>query len=74
MQSRSEIVSCETTHKEDILKCILDLKNDNMSQCFHIIMTQHLTDERITGKQIFETNKKNANSIENINIYSSSSK
>lgn len=74
MQSRSEIVSCETTHKEDILKCILDLKNDNMSQCFHVIMTQHLTDERITGKQIFETNKKNANSIENINIYSSSSK
>lgn len=54
MQSRSEIVSCETTHKEDILKCILDLKNDNMSQCFHVIMTQHLTDERITGKQIFE--------------------
>lgn len=73
MQSRSEIVSCETTHKEDILKCILDLKNDNMSQCFHVIMTQHLTDERITGKQIFET-KKNANSTENINIYSSSSK
>lgn len=73
MQSRSEIVSCETTHKEDILKCILDLKNDNMSQCFHVIMTQHLTDERITGKQIFET-KKNANSTENINIYSFSSK
>ena len=73
MQSRSEIVSCETTHKEDILKCILDLKNDNMSQCFHVIMTQHLTDERIIGKQIFET-KKNANSTENINIYSSSSK
>lgn len=73
MQSRSEIVSCETTHKEDILKCILDLKNDNMNQCFHVIMTQHLTDERITGKQIFET-KKNANSTENINIYSSSSK
>lgn len=73
MQSRSEIVSCETTHKEDILKCILDLKNDNMSQCFHVIMTQHLTDERITGKQIIET-KKNANSTENINIYSSSSK
>ena len=58
MQSRSEIVSCETTHKEDILKCILDLKNDNTSQCFHVIMTQHLTDERITGKQIFETKKK----------------
>ena len=73
MQSRSEIVSCETTHKEDILKCILNLKNDNMSQCFHVIMTQHLTDERITGKQIFET-KKNANSTENINIYSFSSK
>ena len=74
MQSRSEIVSCETTHKEDILKCILDLKNDNMSQCFHVIMTQHLTDERIIGKQIFETKKKNANSTENINIYTSSSK
>ena len=58
MQSRSEIFSCETTHKEDILKCILDLKNGNMSQCFHVIMTQHLTDERITGKQIFETKKK----------------
>ena len=66
MQSRSEIVSCETTHKEDILKCILDLKNDNMSQCFHVIMTQHLTDERIAGKQIFETKKKKKLTLQKI--------